>query len=115
MNRRFRAGLAIAAAALCLGGAACGIEPAAAQRGPGTIVIDTANYPSTLDPARQYDTDTYSVYRNIFDQLLRRDPRTNEVVPWLATGWKQTAPKTWRFAMRRGVTFSDGTPLTAED
>ncbi|TDD83795.1 peptide ABC transporter [Actinomadura darangshiensis] len=107
--------LALVAAALCLGATACGIQPATAQRGPGTIVIDTANYPSTLDPGKQYDTDTYSVYRNIFDQLLRRDPKTNKVVPWLATDWKQTEPTTWRFTMRRGVTFSDGSPLTAGD
>jgi peptide/nickel transport system substrate-binding protein len=115
MNRRFRAVLALLAAGLCLGTTACGIHPAAAGRGPGTIVIDTANYPSTLDPGKQYDTDTYSVYRNIFDQLLRRDPKTNAVVPWLATAWRQTDPVTWRFTMRQGVTFSDGSPLTARD
>ncbi|GAB2998170.1 oligopeptide/dipeptide ABC transporter ATP-binding protein [Amycolatopsis acidiphila] len=115
MNRRNRAAPILLAAALCLGTAACGIEPAAAGRGPGTVVIDTANYPSTLDPGKQYDTDTYSVYRNIFDQLLRRDPKTNAVVPWLATAWRQTDPVTWRFTMRQGVTFSDGRPLTAKD
>ncbi|MGP4020587.1 ABC transporter substrate-binding protein [Saccharopolyspora sp. 5N708] len=115
MNRRFRTTLILLIATLCFGTAACGIEPATASRGPGTIVIDTANYPSTLDPGKQYDTDTYSVYRNIFDQLLRRDSRTNAVVPWLATSWRQTDPVTWRFTMRQGVTFSDGSPLTAGD
>lgn len=116
MNRRTRAASAVTAAALLLGvTAACGIEPATAQRGPDTIVIDTANYPSTLDPGLQYDTDTYSVYRNIFDQLLRRDPESNEVVPWLATQWRQESPTRWRFTMRRDVSFSDGSPLTAED
>ncbi|MBB4683914.1 ABC transporter substrate-binding protein [Amycolatopsis jiangsuensis] len=115
MHRRTRAALALLAALLTLGSAACGIEPASADRGPDTITIDTANYPSTLDPGKQYDTDTYSVYRNIFDQLLRRDPRTNRVVPWLATSWRQTDPLTWRFAIRPGVRFSDGSPLTAAD
>ncbi|KID31185.1 ABC-type dipeptide transport system, periplasmic component [Prauserella sp. Am3] len=116
MKRPFRAGTAVAATALLLATtAACGIEPATAQRGPGTIVIDTANYPSTFDPGLQYDTDTYSVYRNIFDQLLRRNPQTNEVEPWLATDWRQDSPTVWRFTMRGDATFSDGTPLTAED
>lgn len=115
MTRRLRTALAFVAAGLCLSTAACGLHPAAADRGPDTIVIDTANYPSTLDPGKQYDTDTYSVYRNIFDQLLRRNPRTNAVVPWLATSWRQTDPLTWRFTMRPGVTFSDGSPLTAGD
>jgi peptide/nickel transport system substrate-binding protein len=99
----------------CLATASCGIKPATAERDPGILVIDTANYPSTLDPGKQYDSDTYAVYRNIFDQLLRRDPRTQKLVPWLATSWRQTDPATWRFTMREGVTFSDGTPLTAED
>lgn len=104
---------AVTAVALVVAG--CGIQPASATRGADTIVIDTANYPSTLDPGRQYDTDTYSVYRNIFDNPLRRDPKTNEPVPWLATAWQQTDATTWRFTMRPGVTFSDGTPLTARD
>jgi peptide/nickel transport system substrate-binding protein len=115
MHPRFRAALTVVSVALCASAAACGIEPASAGRGSDTIVIDTANYPSTLDPAKQYDTDTYSVYRNIFDQLLRRDPRTNAIVPWLATAWRQTDPLTWRFTMRPDVSFSDGSRLTAKD
>ena len=116
-SRRHRARTAAGAltAVACLGGAACGIRPATADRAPGTLVIDTANYPSTLDPGKQYDADTYAVYRNIFDQLLRRDPRTQALKPWIATSWKQTDATTWRFAIRPGVRFSDGSPLTAED
>jgi peptide/nickel transport system substrate-binding protein len=106
---------AIAAAACLTATAACGIHPATAGRDPGTLVIDTANYPSTLDPGKQYDADTYAVYRNIFDQLLRRNPRTQALVPWIATSWRQTDATTWRFAIRRGVRFSDGSPLTAGD
>ncbi|MBW0117367.1 ABC transporter substrate-binding protein [Pseudonocardia abyssalis] len=34
--------------------------------------------------------------------------------PGLATQWTQTEPTTWRFTLRPGVTFHDGTPLTAE-
>ena len=107
MKRPF---LAVTAVAACLATGACGIKPATAGRDRDTLVIDTTNYPTTLDPGKQYDTDTYSVYRNIFDQLLRRDPRTGTVKPWLATSWKQTDPTTWTFQIRPGMTFSDGTP-----
>ena len=113
--RWVRTTLGTLTAAACLSGAACGIRPATADRDPGTLVIDTANYPSTLDPGKQYDADTYAVYRNIFDQLLRRDPRTQALKPWIATSWKQTDATTWRFAIRPGVKFSDGSPLTAAD
>jgi peptide/nickel transport system substrate-binding protein len=103
------------AVAVCLAAAACGIAPATAGRDASTLVIDTTNYPSTLDPGQQYDTDSYSVYRNIFDPLLRRDPKTNEITPSIATSWSQLDPKTWKFAILPGVTFSDGAPLTAAD
>jgi peptide/nickel transport system substrate-binding protein len=89
----------------------------AGPTGTGTtsLVADLGGYPATFDPGLQYDTDSYSVYRNIYDQLLHRDAKTNEVVPWLATEWKQTAPTTWTFAIRDNVKFSDGAPLTADD
>jgi peptide/nickel transport system substrate-binding protein len=35
--------------------------------------------------------------------------------PSLATSWKLVAPDRWRFELRTGVRFQDGTPLTAED
>ncbi|MCE3554122.1 ABC transporter substrate-binding protein [Pseudonocardia sp. RS11V-5] len=35
--------------------------------------------------------------------------------PGLATSWEQTAdPRTWRFVLRHGVTFHDGSPLTPD-
>jgi ABC-type transport system substrate-binding protein len=32
----------------------------------------------------------------------------------LATSWKQLDATTWRFKLRKGVKYSDGTPLTPE-
>lgn len=104
---------ALVALALLLGG--CGLTPASESRGPSSLVVDLVNYPATLDPGHQYDTDSYTVYRNIFDQLLHRDRKTREVVPWLATSWKQVDPTTWTFQIRKNVTFSDGSPLDATD
>ncbi len=37
------------------------------------------------------------------------------LVPGLAVSWKLVDPTTWQFTLRPGVTFHDGTPLTAED
>ena len=38
-----------------------------------------------------------------------------EAQPALATEWEQASPTEWTFTVRSGVTFHDGTPLTAED
>lgn len=52
--------------------------------------------------------------RNVFELLVERDPITNELVPELATGWEQISPTQWRFTLREGVTFHDGSPFNAE-
>jgi peptide/nickel transport system substrate-binding protein len=114
-GRTKRKAVAAIAVAVCLAAATCGIAPDTAGRDVSALVIGTTNYPSTLDPGQQYDTDSYSVYRNIFDPLLHRDPKTNEITPSIATSWSQLDPTTWKFAFRPGVSFSDGTPLTAAD
>ena len=35
--------------------------------------------------------------------------------PALATSWEQTSPTVWRFHLRPGVKWQDGSPFTAED
>ena len=47
------------------------------------------------------------------ETLIVLDPN-GDAQPALATEWKQTDPHTWEFIIRSGVTFHDGTPLTAE-
>jgi peptide/nickel transport system substrate-binding protein len=115
---------ALAAVTLAGGLAACstsGTPGGSTSSGGGSaaagaaLTVDLASYPASLDPGLQYDTDSYSVYRNIFDQLVRRNPANEQVEPWLATSWKQASSTTWTFTMRPGVKFSDGEPLTAAD
>jgi peptide/nickel transport system substrate-binding protein len=113
---------ALATVALAGGRAACstsgtpGSSASSTAGGGGpTLTVDLSSYPASLDPGLQYDTESYSVYRNIFDQLLHRNPTTEQVVPWLATSWKQDNATTWTFTIRQGVKFANGEPLTAAD
>lgn len=106
------AGLAAGTLAAC---STPSTSPAGKASADASLTADLAGYPASLDPGLQYDTDSYSVYRNVFDQLLHRDASTGKIVPWLATSWKQKDAKTWVFTLRHGVKFSDGTPLTAAD
>ncbi len=51
----------------------------------------------------------------IFDTLVWRDAG-GETIPWLATDWDLSDDGlTWTFNLREGVTWHDGTPLTADD
>ncbi len=115
---------ALAAVALAGGLAACstsGTPGSSASGGTGgsaagpALTVDISSYPASLDPGLQYDTESYTVYRNIFDQLVHRNPANEQVVPWLATSWKQQNATTWTFTIRKGVKFSDGEQLTAAD
>ena len=50
----------------------------------------------------------------VYERLVRRD-RKLKIVPGLATEWQQVGPLVWRFKLRQGVKFHDGTPFTADD
>jgi len=98
--------------------ASCALALAAAAAAPAaqaaSLRIATAFDPQTMDPhslALQYHT---RVVFQIYESLVGRDPHYR-LVPVLATGWTQLDPRTWRFKLRPGVRFHDGSPFTAED
>ena len=48
--------------------------------------------------------------------LVRVNRTTDELEPWLAESWKASDDGlTYTIQLRKGVTFSDGTPLTSAD
>ena len=47
------------------------------------------------------------------DRLARRN-RDLGLEPALATSWEQTSPTVWRFHLRSGVKWQDGSPFTAD-
>ena len=69
---------------------------------------------SSLDPYTRNEMFQLSFLSNIYEPLVRRD-RNLQLEPALATRWEQTAPHVWRFHLRRGVTWQDGSPFTADD
>jgi peptide/nickel transport system substrate-binding protein len=88
--------------------------PASADWQKETLNVDLPGEPATLDPHLQWDTDSYTVYRNIFDNLLTRNV-AGEIVGQIATEWSYVTPTEIEFVIQEGVTFHDGSPLTAED
>jgi peptide/nickel transport system substrate-binding protein len=68
----------------------------------------------TLDPHGTNEALTNSFRQNIYGGLVRWS-RELRPEPDLAESWTNVDPVTWRFHLRRGVTFHDGTPFTADD
>jgi peptide/nickel transport system substrate-binding protein/oligopeptide transport system substrate-binding protein len=79
-----------------------------------TLVDSRDNYdPRSLDPALSTDVPTGRAVAYLFDGLTRFTPDAR-VIPALATSW-ETSPDgvTYTFHLRRGVSFTDGTPFVA--
>ena len=72
--------------------------------------------PTTMDPGVSYGDDEIFIFFNIFDGLVGIDQQTGEVVPRVAESWESNEDATeFTFHLRSGVTWSDGTPLNAND
>lgn len=107
--------------AVCLSAAACSDgddtdastdtgAPDTDVSGEGEVVIGTGEDAyETEEPA----ADVAFQPRAIFEGLVQMTP-DYEIEPVLAESWELIEPNTWRFELREGVEFHDGTPFTAE-
>ena len=63
----------------------------------------------SLDPFQVYWIEHRSVLRAVVDQLTDQNPKTGEIIPWLAKSWELNADATqYTFHLRDDVTFSNG-------
>ena len=67
-----------------------------------------------MDPNTLDETVQNSFLGNIYEPLVRRN-RKLEPEPALAASYEQTSPTVWRFHLRPGVKWQDGTAFTADD
>jgi peptide/nickel transport system substrate-binding protein len=95
----------IAAAALALAAAATQAQ---------TVRVANQGDAMSMDPHSLNEALQLSVMGNVYEGLVGRGKDLG-LVPALASSWKQTAPTVWRFQLRKGVQFHDGTPFTADD
>ena len=105
-GRLFEAAFAVSALALLA-------SPALAQT--AAFVYAEAFPFSTMDPAAAGLNPDMLVTQNTYDALTSYDESDPAaILPALATEWTQDG-NDWTFTIRDGVTFHDGTPLTAND
>ncbi len=81
---------------------------------PGNVTIDLPIEPATLDPALTYDANGWSIIHSLYDSLVAYDT-SGTLLPLLAESWDVSDPLALTFRIRPGVTFHDGSPLTAAD
>jgi peptide/nickel transport system substrate-binding protein len=105
----------IAVAALGLGG--CGSSGAPS----GTLRATYASFPDYLDPQLSYTlegwTAMYDSYIPLVTYAHKSGKAGSEVVPGLARSLPKVSDdgKTYTFTLRKGLRYSDGTPIRASD
>ena len=82
----------------------------------GRLRIATFGDPKTFNPITENESSSQDIIRLLFSGLINLDVPTQKVQPGLAHAWEVAADqKTWIFKLRKGLLWSDGKPLTADD
>lgn len=71
----------------------------------------------SLDPhgASSVEEVTAVVSSMVLDTLVARDPETGDLLPSLATSWEAVTETSWRFSLREGVKFHNGSDFSSND
>ncbi len=90
--------------------------PVVAHQAQAAVVFKWANDGDVraMDPYTLDETVQNSFLSNIYEPLVRRT-KTLGIEPALAVSYEQTSPTVWRFHLRPGVKWQDGSPFTADD
>jgi peptide/nickel transport system substrate-binding protein len=89
--------------------------PAGSAKTGGTIRV-ACQRPKILDPVAMVDLASYGITAQSFEFLCTLNAAATDIAPGLAEKWTPDATnKVWTFNLRKGVTWHDGTPFTADD
>lgn len=80
-----------------------------------TLIVALQGEPSTLDAQYADDTNMFWVTWQINEPLVMFNGETLEIEPVLATAWENVDDTTWKFTIREGVKFHDGSDFTVDD
>ena len=97
--------------ALVVGGAALGMASGLQAK---TLKYAFQGDVQTMDPHGLFETMTLGFQRNIYEGLVIRDDAM-KTTGALAEKWENTSPTVWRFNLRKGVKFHDGSDFKADD
>ncbi|MBE7702532.1 MAG: ABC transporter substrate-binding protein [Cyanobacteria bacterium SIG28] len=81
----------------------------------GELVISTIGEgPKTFNPCNTKDATSSSMAGLMYDGLLTTDSRTGKVIPLLAKSFDVNGCE-YTIKLRKGIKWSDGTPITVDD
>src|SRR5580698_131309 len=105
-------GRTIAVAVLCLGS----LLAQAPAQGGGQLRFCLRSEPKTFDPLKVEDDASGAIRYLTGGVLVRVNRQTQNLEPGLAISWKVSKDgRQISFRLRSGISFSDGTPFSAED
>lgn len=78
------------------------------------ITRNNFSEPGSLDPHKSESSSEFDILQDFFERLVDTD-NEGDIIPALAERWETKDNKTWVFHLRKGVKWSDGTPITAHD
>ena len=79
------------------------------------LVLANGTNPQSLDPSQITGVPEHRVYMALFEGLVNNDPKTNKAIPGVAESWAYSNNNSViTFTLRQGITWSDGTPITAQ-
>jgi len=82
----------------------------------GRFIIANFSDPKTFNPITANETSSNDIIDMMFVGLMAKNQATQEVYPALAAEWSVAADqKTWTIRLRKGLKWSDGQPITADD
>ncbi len=82
----------------------------------GTFLDAQVSDPRTFNPILAQETSSTGAIGGLFDGLVEDNGETTEVEPALAESWTTSKDgRTWTFVLRKGLKWSDGAPMTADD
>jgi len=84
-------------------------------RGAMEMVIGNGAEIQSIDPSQVTGVPEHKVYMALFEGLVIYDPQTAKAIPGVAESWAFNSDNTVvTFTIRRGITWSDGTAITAQ-
>src|SRR5687768_18418475 len=101
-------------ASACAGPGPTGGGPTASEAPPASIVIGVQDSATTLDPYTNTTVAWQNFTASMIEQLVYFDPDKPQILPGLATSWRNVDPTTIELKLRSGVKFTNGEPRSEE-